>query len=50
MDRLACGEEERHAADANDLVAAGDEVPFDPSLGGVGQGPVGELIEVEVSA
>ena len=50
MDRLACGEEERHAADANHLVAAADEVHFDWPLGGVVEGPVGGLIEVEVSA
>ena len=50
VDRLARGEEERHAADTNDLVAAADEVHFDPPLGGVVEGPVGELLDVEVGA
>ena len=34
MDRLALGEEKRHAANANDLLAAADEVHLDPPLDG----------------
>ena len=49
VDRFARGEEERHAANTNDLVAAADEVHFDPSLGVVVEGPMGELLEVEIS-
>ena len=44
------GKKERHAADAYDLVAAAYEMHFDPPLGGVVEGPVGELLDVEVGA
>ena len=49
VDRLASDEEKRHSSDANDLIAATDQMHFNPFIGGVVQGSVDELIEVEVS-
>ena len=50
VDRFAQGEQERHAGNTNDLVATADKVHFDPPSGDVVEGPVGELLDVEVGA